>query len=66
LLGADITRVRAVDSEAYPRAASRPRYSVLGHDRHRAAGIPPIADWRVALRRAFPALIAAQAAKRAG
>jgi dTDP-4-dehydrorhamnose reductase len=58
LLGADPARVRAVPSSAYPRPAPRPRYSVLGHDACAAAGIEPIGDWRLALRRAFPVLAA--------
>jgi dTDP-4-dehydrorhamnose reductase len=59
LLGADPARVRATTSAAFPRAAPRPAYSVLGHDRHAAAGIEPISDWRTALSRAWPALAAA-------
>jgi dTDP-4-dehydrorhamnose reductase len=56
LAGADPDRVRPVSSEAFPRPAPRPAYSVLGHDRHRAIGLPPIGDWRAALRRAWPAI----------
>jgi dTDP-4-dehydrorhamnose reductase len=58
LLGADPARVRAVTSGAFPRPAARPGYSVLGHDAWASAGIEPIADWRLALRRAFPSLAA--------
>jgi dTDP-4-dehydrorhamnose reductase len=56
LAGADPDRVRPVSSEAFPRPAPRPAYSVLGHDRHRAIGLQPIGDWRAALRRAWPAI----------
>jgi dTDP-4-dehydrorhamnose reductase len=59
LLGADPARVQPVSSAALGRPAPRPAYSVLGHDRHRSAGIEPIGHWRAALHRAFPVLLAA-------
>jgi dTDP-4-dehydrorhamnose reductase len=62
LLGADPARVRATVSAAFPRPAPRPAYSVLGHDRHAAAGVEPIGDWRTALSRAWPELAAAAGA----
>ena len=58
MLGADPARVRPATSTAYPRPARRPAYSVLGHSRQAAAGIEPIGDWRGALRRAWPELVA--------
>jgi dTDP-4-dehydrorhamnose reductase len=58
LSGADPARVRATTSSAYPRPARRPACSVLGHDRHAAAGLEPIGAWDVALRRAWPVLAA--------
>jgi dTDP-4-dehydrorhamnose reductase len=58
LLGADPQRVRPACSESFPRPALRPRYSVLGHDRHGDAGVAPIGEWREALRRAWPNLSA--------
>ncbi|WTX25327.1 dTDP-4-dehydrorhamnose reductase [Streptomyces sp. NBC_00656] len=60
LLGADPARVRPTTSDAYPRPAPRPAYSVLAHHRFAAAGIEPIRDWRAALDEAFPALLAAE------
>jgi dTDP-4-dehydrorhamnose reductase len=57
LVGADPTRVRATSSAMYSRPAPRPGYSVLGHDAWAKIGVEPIGDWRMALRRAFPALL---------
>ncbi|MGO9080048.1 MAG: dTDP-4-dehydrorhamnose reductase [Streptosporangiaceae bacterium] len=59
LIGADPARVLAVPSSAVRRAAERPTYSVLGHDGLRRAGLPPIDGWPAVLRRAMPALVAA-------
>ncbi len=58
LLGADPERVRATTTAAFPRPAPRPGYSVLGHGGWASAGIEPIGNWRLALRRALPALVA--------
>jgi dTDP-4-dehydrorhamnose reductase len=57
LLGADPDRVRATSTDAFPRPAPRPPYSVLGHDAWASAGLQPIGDWRLSLRSAFPALL---------
>jgi len=56
--GADPALVSPTTTAAYPRPAPRPAYSVLGHDAWAAAGLKPIGDWRDALDRAFPALLA--------
>jgi len=58
LLGADQERVRPVTSASFPRPAPRPAYSVLRHARQAVAGIEPIGDWRRALQRAWPDLVA--------
>jgi dTDP-4-dehydrorhamnose reductase len=60
MLGADPARVRATPGSAYVRAAAWPSYGVLGHDAWAVTGIEPIGDWRLALRRALPALTAAE------
>lgn len=49
---------RPIVTADYPTPAKRPAYSVLAHDAWHAAGIAPIGDWKDALRRAFPALLA--------
>lgn len=58
LAGADPELVTPTTSAAYQRPAPRPAYSVLGHEAWAAAGLKPIGDWRDALERAFPAMLA--------
>lgn len=43
--GLDREVVRPTTSEEFRRPAPRPAFSVLGHDRLRAVGVPPIGDW---------------------
>jgi dTDP-4-dehydrorhamnose reductase len=62
LLGADPARVRPIPSSALSRPAPRPAYSVLGHSAWARPRVPPIGQWRTALHRAFPELVAARRA----
>ena len=51
-VGVDPERVLPTDSSTFVRPAPRPAYSVLGHDRWMAAGLPEMRSWREALRAA--------------
>ena len=67
LLGADPSRVRPIPSSALSRPAPRPAFSVLGHGAWAVPNIQPIGEWRTALHRALPGIVAAhQAAAVAG
>lgn len=58
-VGADPKLVIPVTTADYQRPAPRPAYSVLGHGAWTAIGVKPIPNWRDALHRAFPAMLAA-------
>jgi dTDP-4-dehydrorhamnose reductase len=53
LAGADPARVVPTTSAEFVRAAPRPSYSVLGHDRWAESGIPEMRPWQEALAAAF-------------
>jgi dTDP-4-dehydrorhamnose reductase len=53
LAGWDPKRITPVTSEAFPRPASRPIWSVLGHEAWTAPGLPTPRNWRDALDEAW-------------
>ena len=59
LVGADVARVKPVGSDAFPRPANRPAYSVLGHDKWVGSGIDEMRDWKTALAEAMPTIVSA-------
>ena len=57
--GGDPAVVGETTSDAFPRPAPRPAYSVLGHDALiTRAGIEPIGDWRERWKLAAPSVLA--------
>lgn len=56
-VGLDPDRVTSTSSDAFPRPAPRPAYSVLGHERWAEAGLAPLPHWRDALRLAAPSVL---------
>ena len=55
--GAKASRVIPVDSSEYIRQAERPQYSVLGHEKWKAAGLSTMRNWKIALEEAMPEVI---------
>ena len=59
LLGQDSGRVKSINTSDHLRAAVRPSYSVLGHERWITEGLIPMKNWQIALEEALPAVVAA-------
>lgn len=59
LVGVNVARVQPVGSDAFPRPAKRPAYSVLGHDKWVGSGVDEMRDWKIALADAMPAIVSA-------
>jgi dTDP-4-dehydrorhamnose reductase len=57
LMGADVSRVIPDNSASFRRLATRPLYSVLGHQQWLDAGFLPMCDWRKALYEALPSIL---------
>jgi dTDP-4-dehydrorhamnose reductase len=56
-LGLDPSRVTPTTTDAFPRPAPRPAYSVLGHEAWARASLAELPNWRNALNEALPSVI---------
>ena len=58
-LGLDPARVKRTTSDMFPRPASRPANSVLGHEAWKRASLAVLPDWHESLCEAMPSVIPA-------
>ena len=56
LAGADVTRVKKINSNEYKTKAARPDYSVLNNSKWSEFGVKALDPWRESARRAFPTI----------
>jgi len=56
-LGLDPARVTPTTTDAFPRPAPRPAYSVLGHEAWQRAGLDALPPWQDSLTRALPLIV---------
>jgi dTDP-4-dehydrorhamnose reductase len=57
LLGHDPARVLPTTTDAFPRPAPRPAYSVLGHEAWRSAALDPLPPWQKSLNTALSLVV---------
>jgi len=57
LVGADPDRIVGTLSSDYQRIAKRPSWSVLSHERWHTSEIPPMQEWKQALKKSIPAIL---------
>ena len=56
-LGLDPARVKPTTTDAFPRPAPRPAYSVLGHEAWRGAALDPLPSWHDSMTKALPLVV---------